>query len=119
MLEIIASKNDAINIKIVSSPYFLATKLEAFKTRGKLDFMASHDFEDIISVLDGRGKIIQDIEQSDSEVKKYLQDTFREFFYSRAFLDSLPGHFFPYGELAYERIALLKANMVTITLLND
>lgn len=40
-------------IHIFSLPYFLATKLEAFHSRGNKDFRMSTDFEDIVTVLDG------------------------------------------------------------------
>jgi hypothetical protein len=36
---------------MVTAPYFLATKIEAFYGRGKKDFLASHDMEDIINKL--------------------------------------------------------------------
>lgn len=52
---------DTINVKIISAPYFLATKLEAFKDRGNQDFLSSHDLEDIISLIDGRPEIVNDI----------------------------------------------------------
>ena len=39
-------------IRLVTAPFFLATKLEAFYGRGQGDFLASHDLEDLISVLD-------------------------------------------------------------------
>lgn len=100
-----------ISIKVVSSPYFFATKLEAFQTRGNSDFMASHDFEDIVSVLDGRVEIIHEISQAEAKVKKYLQHIFKKFFNNRAFWDSLPGHFSPYGNLMDDRIKLLKNNL--------
>ena len=45
----------------------ITTVLEAFKTRGKKHFHASHDFEDIVSVLDGRLEIVDEILQSDTE----------------------------------------------------
>jgi hypothetical protein len=32
---------------------FLATKLEAFEDRGRRDYLESHDFEDVLSVVDG------------------------------------------------------------------
>jgi len=41
-------------IKILSAPYFIATKLEAFNDRGKGDGRTSHDFEDIVYVMENR-----------------------------------------------------------------
>ena len=52
------------SIRMVSAPYFLITKLEAFDGRGKGDYLASHDIEDLIAVLDGRPAIIGEVYQS-------------------------------------------------------
>jgi len=68
---------DGIIIKILSSPYFLATKLEAFKDRGKNDFYGSHDFEDIIYILDNRTTIVEEIIAADSNVKEYIKTELR------------------------------------------
>jgi len=38
---------------MVTGLYFLATKFAAFDGRGKGDYMASHDLEDIVAVVDG------------------------------------------------------------------
>ena len=39
-------------IQILSAPCYLATKFEAYNHRGQDDYRTSHDFEDIIYVLD-------------------------------------------------------------------
>jgi len=39
-------------IRVIAAPLFLATKFEAFLGRGRNDFLASHDLEDLITVLD-------------------------------------------------------------------
>jgi len=95
---------DKLPIKIVTAPYFLATKLEAFKGRGKLDFFASHDFEDIVSVLDGRVEIIDEVRRSDNQLRNYLAKSFTDIHNNRFFHDALPGHFVQYGSVADERI---------------
>jgi len=53
-----------LKIRIVTAPYFLATKIEAFYSRGKNDFLSSHDMEDIITVIDGRKEIVEEITKS-------------------------------------------------------
>ncbi len=45
---------DDLEIRMVTAPYFLATKLETFKGRGDGDFLGSHDLEDVVAVIDGR-----------------------------------------------------------------
>ena len=99
--------NQKTEINVVTAPYFLATKIEAFKTRGKMDFYASHDFEDIISVLDGRKEITREIQSAERKLTSYLREFFSETLDNRGFHDALPGHFVPYGRLADDRIELL------------
>ncbi|MEW8561758.1 MAG: hypothetical protein AB2541_06615 [Candidatus Thiodiazotropha sp.] len=48
------------NIRMVSAPYFLCTKLVAFDGRGRGDYLLSHDIEDMIAVLDGRPEIVNE-----------------------------------------------------------
>jgi hypothetical protein len=39
-------------IAAVSPPFLIATKLEAFASRGCNDYIASRDFADVVSLLD-------------------------------------------------------------------
>lgn len=59
-------------IKILPVGYFLASKWEAFKNRGA-DPRMSHDFEDIIYIIDNRSNILDDIVQADIEVQSFLK----------------------------------------------
>jgi hypothetical protein len=84
--------NDLISIKVISAPYFLATKLEAFKDRGKQDFLLSHDLEDIIAVIDGRPEIISDVSNTEINLKTYLSTEFNTLTNNDQFMQALPGH---------------------------
>jgi hypothetical protein len=64
---------EEISINILPAPYFLATKLEAFKDRGGNDFYGSHDFEDIIYLLDNRTTIVEEILAADEDVRQYIK----------------------------------------------
>ncbi len=66
------------SIKILTAPYFIATKLEAFKGRGGGDGRLSHDFEDIVFVLENRTKLWEELDMCDEEVKAYLINEFSE-----------------------------------------
>lgn len=48
-------------VKVVSAPFFVALKLEAFEDRGKADFITSTDFEDIICLFNGRHSLVDEI----------------------------------------------------------
>ena len=103
-----------LSIKLVTAPYFMATKFEAFKTRGRRDFASSHDFEDIITVLDGRNEIVLEIDQADTDLKEYLRTSFSEVFNNPDFHNALPGHFVHHGSLADDQITLLKEKLQQI-----
>ena len=79
-------------IQFITAPYFLATKLEAFHGRGKNDFRMSHDMEDIVTVLDGRPEIVEEIPLAPADLRRYLSDEFRTLLSNRDFLEALPGH---------------------------
>lgn len=84
-----------ISIRLVTAPFFLATKLEAFYGRGQNDFMASHDLEDIIAVLDGREEITREVRSVPEEIQIFLAESFDELMQNTDFLDALPGHLPP------------------------
>lgn len=65
--------------KILSPEYFIATKMEAFKSRGNNDGRTSRDFEDIVFTLENRNSIWNELSNSDIEVKEYLKKEFNEF----------------------------------------
>lgn len=79
-------------IRMVSAPYFLATKLAAFDGRGQGDYVASHDLEDIVAVLDGRQEVIEEVRQSEPALREHLESRFVDLLKETRFLDALPGH---------------------------
>lgn len=83
---------DGREVRILSLPYFIASKLEAFKGRGRDDFMGSPDMEDIVTIVDGVEDFRRQIERAPKSVRRYLQDSFRELLADGRFLDALEGH---------------------------
>ncbi len=79
-------------VRIFSLPYFLASKIEAFADRGHGDFLTSPDMEDIITVLDGSGTIVDELSTAPAKVKKHLAAKFREFLQDDRFSESLEGN---------------------------
>jgi hypothetical protein len=49
------------DVRVVTPALFIATKLEAFRGRGRGDIFASHDLEDIVTVVDGRPEIVAEV----------------------------------------------------------
>ena len=60
------------SIAAVSPPFLVATKLEAFANRGRSDYIASRDFADIVSLLDGRAELVEEIAGAPEELRRYL-----------------------------------------------
>lgn len=79
-------------IRLVWAPVFVATKLEAYKDRGGSDFLASHDLEDVITVVIGRAGLIDEIREAPAELRQYLAREFAALVAADEFLDALPGH---------------------------
>ena len=84
--------SEALTVRLVTSPYFLATKIEAFLERGDGDYQLSHDIEDIIAVVDGRPELLDEIESTDPEVRDYLQQKVDELLVDEDFCNAVHGH---------------------------
>lgn len=63
-------------VKIFSPPYFIASKLEAFKNRGSGDYRTSTDFEDIIYVLENHAGIGEKLSLTTGAIRTYLKTAF-------------------------------------------
>ena len=100
---------DSTTIRLITAPYFIATKLEAFYNRGHGDYM-SHDMEDIVNVIDGRPEITREIAQQRGAVAAYLRNEFDELISDNLFLQALPLHFLP-NSLEQQRVPLLLARL--------
>lgn len=59
-------------IRAVSPPYLLAMKIEAFRSRGEDDFIASRDFSDIVTIIDGREELVDEVREADRALRSYL-----------------------------------------------
>ena len=97
---------NAKKIRMVSAPYFLITKLEAFEGRGDGDYVMSHDIEDIVAVLDGRPGIIEEVNQSEPALVKALSLRFEKLLDDRRFVDAVSGHM-PTDEASQARVPMI------------
>lgn len=84
--------DERTTIKIPTAPYFIATKFEAFKNRGQNDGYSSHDFEDIIFVLQNRSTILTEMNSADTALKQYLQTTFQSLLDHSLIFDWIEGN---------------------------
>jgi predicted nucleotidyltransferase len=70
---------DGTSIRLVTPACFLATKLAAFGDRGRHNPIASHDLEDMITVIDGRREIVTELAAAPSELRAYIADRLSHF----------------------------------------
>jgi hypothetical protein len=69
-------------IRAVPPPYLLATKLEAFTSRGEGDLYGSRDLGDAIVLIDGREELVSEVSNASDSLRGYTADR----------LDELTGH---------------------------
>ena len=80
-----------VEVRMVTAPFFAATKLEAFKGRGKGDLFGSRDLEDLVSVVDGRATLVAEIHAEAAELRGYVRVEINKLLGRAEFLDALPG----------------------------
>jgi len=85
-----------VEINILDTPHFLATKFEAYSGRGQNDPRTSWDFEDIVYILDNNLGLIEEVSKSPNNVRQYLIKWFRDIAESPSMQEALEAH------LAYE-----------------
>jgi hypothetical protein len=96
-------------IRVITAPFFLGTKMEAFRGRGRMDFQASHDLEDFVAVIEGRAGIVQEISESPRDLRNYLSHAAMNLLAEPRFLDVLPGFV-----LDGERVPLIRERILSI-----
>jgi hypothetical protein len=100
-------------IRMVAAPYFFATKLGAFDGRGNGDYLMSHDVEDIISVLDGRPEVVNEVLQGEPGLRAFLAKRFAQLLQDVRFEQAVPGHL-PGDMASQERVPLILERMQQI-----
>lgn len=84
-----------LEIRLITAPYFVATKLEAFKGRGRGYFLGSHDLEDVVSVVDGRETLGAEVRDAGVELSAYVRREIAQMLANSGFIDALPGFLLP------------------------
>lgn len=93
-------------IRILPFTYFLATKFSAFSARGGRDARMSHDFEDIVYLLNYTSNFGEQIKNSpDEDVKHYLIESFNQILQSDRLQEAVIGNlYFEDQRARFERI---------------
>ena len=95
-------------VRVVTAPFFLATKLEAFRGRGQGDYLGSRDMEDIIALVDGRPELAGEVQISDPELRSYLHAEFLNLLSTTGFVEAIPGHLLPDGASQQRRAQIIE-----------
>jgi hypothetical protein len=72
--------------------------------------------EDIITLLDGRPEIVEEVRIAPEDVKAFLSKKFGEFLNNRSFLDALPGHLLP-DSASQQRVPILMDRIKAVSIL--
>lgn len=82
---------EGVTIHVVSAVAFVATKLEAFASRGGSDFLSSHDFEDVLNIVDGREELAAEMAAAPAELRQAVNKVFAQLLKNPDFVNVLPG----------------------------
>ena len=88
-------KVDGVEIRVVTAPYFVATKIVAFHDRGKLEFRSSRDIEDIITVVDGRAELAEEVASSLPDLRRFIATEIKGLLQTPRFVEAVAGHLSP------------------------
>ncbi|MDH6233770.1 hypothetical protein M2281_004383 [Mesorhizobium soli] len=106
---------DALAIRRLTPPLFVATKLEAYHGRGEGDLIASRDAEDILLLVDGREELTAEIAAAEPEIRDYIAEGIAEMLADPNFDHFLAGNIRgPAGraDIVYDRLlAISKLDM--------
>ncbi|GAB3336560.1 hypothetical protein GCM10027429_20020 [Marivirga atlantica] len=102
-----------MQIRLMPFPYFLASKFEAFKLRGGTDSRMSHDFEDIVYLLNYTSNFAAQIQSSDKEVREFLIACLQEIQEKPALQEGVMSHM--YYEEQEERLAIIMDQIKVLT----
>lgn len=96
---------NGLAIRIPTPPLMLATKIAAYESRGKSDPAVSKDLDDIVTLVDGRVELIEEVALVRSEVRQYISAGLRGIATHKIARHILPGLFLgPDAEARHDRL---------------
>jgi predicted nucleotidyltransferase len=104
---------DRFTLKIISPVAFIATKLAAFADRGKGDYFGSHDIEDLMTVIDGRAAIVDEIAAAPAVLRRFIISSFQRMNESGEFQEALAGYL-PSDNANQKRLPRLRQKLAAI-----
>lgn len=80
-----------LSIRMANAVAFVATKLEAFASRGAGDILASHDLEDVLNIVDGREELAHELAAAPVNLRETVASAFARLLAHPDFANALPG----------------------------
>jgi hypothetical protein len=78
-------------LAVVAPEVLLAMKLEAFESRGNGDYYGSRDFADIVSLVDGRVELVDDVRRAASALREFVATELRRHLARQRAVDGIYG----------------------------
>jgi hypothetical protein len=96
--------------RVLSAPFALAAKLEAFWSRGAADPGSSHDLEDILTIVNGRLEVVIEVGNAPEACQRYVAESFNNILTEQRLLEVLSFHM-PYGQVGQQRLSVVLDRM--------
>ena len=91
---------DDVEIRLLPLGYFLATKFSAFYDRGGKDPRTSHDFEDIVYILNYTFNLKELIIDTSDNLKQFLKEAFQKILDSSSLQEAIIGNLYYEDQIA-------------------
>lgn len=83
--------DEGVSLRHLDAPHFLATKFEAFNDRGGRDVYLSHDLEDIVTVIDGRAELADELLRAERALRAHVVEQAQALLAHPELPNALPG----------------------------
>jgi hypothetical protein len=93
-------------IRLITAPFFLGSKMEAFYDRGENDYYMSHDLEDFIAVVEGREQLLEELAGAPADLREYLGEATGKLLKNDRFLEALSGYV-PGDSISQRRVPII------------
>lgn len=106
----IALDSDA-EIRAAMPVLLVATKLCAWKGRGKGDLLRSLDTHDVLTLIDGRPELLAEVQAAQPHLRAYIQDELAQLQAEPYFDYAVDGATASYGPLGVERARIVRGRL--------
>lgn len=98
-------------VRVITAPHFLATKLVAFASRGNGDYV-HHDIEDIVNIIDGRESIVEEVLATEPLLRQFLMEEFDDLLADSIFVERISYHLGSHEHIFRKEIVLSRMRKI-------